>query len=53
MERKHAELLHERFPQELDDRPVITLHIPDDYAFMDPALVEQLQTELAAHLELQ
>ena len=42
MERKHAERLRERFPEELTEKPLITLCIPDDYAFMDPALIERL-----------
>lgn len=51
MERKHADLLRERFPQELADKPPIILRIPDDYTFMDPALIGLLHDELAAHLE--
>ena len=51
MERKHADLLHERFPEESASKKIITLRIPDDFVFMDPALVELLRTELAAHLE--
>lgn len=52
MERKHADLLRERFPQELADKPLIILRIPDDYAFMDPALLELLRTELPDHVDL-
>ncbi len=51
MERKHAEQLHDRFPEELASKSLIVLRIPDDYAFMDPALIELLQDELAAHIE--
>lgn len=50
MERKHAERLHERFPAEITGKTVITLDIPDDFAFMDQELVALLQTELAAYL---
>ena len=52
MERKHADLLRERFPQELADKPLIALGIPDDFSFMDPALIELLRDELTPHLEL-
>ena len=52
MERRHDELLRERFPEELTGKTLITLRIPDDYAFMDPALIELLREELAPHLEL-
>jgi len=50
MERKHAEILRERFAEELGDRALIILRIPDDYGFMDPVLIELLHTELSAHL---
>lgn len=51
MERKHADRLKERFPRELAGKPVILLRIPDDYGFMDPALVSLLGDELALHLD--
>jgi predicted protein tyrosine phosphatase len=52
MERKHADLLRERFPGELEGKPLITLRIPDDFEFTDPELVSQLRSELATHLEI-
>jgi len=52
MERKHADRLRERFPEEIADKPVIVFRIPDDYRFMDPALIDLLRAELAQHLEL-
>lgn len=50
MERKHADRVRERFPEDLAGKRVITLRIPDDYRFMDPELVQLLRTELAPHL---
>lgn len=50
MERRHAERLREKFPEALAGKPLVTLRIPDDYAFMDPALVELLRTELSEYL---
>ncbi len=52
MERKHADRLQEKFPEELAGRKPVVLRIPDDYTFMDPALIEHLRAELGAHLEL-
>ena len=52
MEKKHADRLREKFPDALAGKSVVVLRIPDDYAFMDPALLELLRTELAAHLRL-
>lgn len=51
MEKKHAERLREKFPEELAGKKIITLRIPDDYAFMQPELVERLRAGLSAHLE--
>lgn len=50
MEKKHAARVQERFAAELRDKPLIVLRIPDDYEFMDPALIDLLRTELSAHL---
>ncbi|MBC7366328.1 MAG: protein tyrosine phosphatase [Undibacterium sp.] len=52
MEKKHAARVTERFAAELVDKPLITLRIPNDYALMDPALIELLRRELAAHVDL-
>lgn len=52
MERKHADRLRERFADAIVDKPVIVLRIPDDYHFMDPALIDLLRTELAPYLSL-
>ena len=52
MEKKHAERVADRFAEVLGDKPIIVLRIPDDYGFMDPALLELLRSELAAYLEL-
>jgi predicted protein tyrosine phosphatase len=51
MERRHAELLRERFPEECEGLPLIVLRVPDDYpAKDDPALIEHLREALAPHL---
>ncbi len=52
MEKKHAAAVTERFAEELGDKPLIVLRIPDDYSFMDPDLIELLRAELAGHLDL-
>jgi predicted protein tyrosine phosphatase len=52
MEKKHADRLRERFTDELSGKPLVTLRIPDEYGFMDPALLDLLRAELAAHVEL-
>lgn len=52
MERKHADRILERFSTELAGKPLVTLRIPDTYAFMDPVLIELLRSELSQYLEL-
>ena len=52
MERKHADRLRENFPEEIAGKSPGVLRIPDNYQFMDPALIKVLRTELAAHLDL-
>jgi predicted protein tyrosine phosphatase len=51
MEKKHVDRLRERFPEEIAGKPLVTLRIPDNFRFMDPALIDLLRTELAAHLQ--
>ena len=52
MEKKHAACVEDRFRPELADKPLIVLRIPDDFEFMDIALIELLKSELAEYLEL-
>lgn len=54
MERKHADAIRERFPEECADRPIVILRVPDDYPSKeDPALIEHLRTVLAPHLRME
>lgn len=43
MEKRHRAALQRRFRRHLGGARVVCLDIPDDYAFMDPALVAILQ----------
>jgi len=52
MEHSHKEQLRKRFRDPLGRTPVEVLDIPDDYGFMDPELVEILQSSVAAALGL-
>lgn len=49
MEKKHLSRLRARFGDALDDKPVICLHIPDDYEFMQPELVTLLEAAVTPH----
>ena len=50
MEKKHQRRLSEKFAEELANKPVICLHISDDYQFMQPELVASLQAAVTPHL---
>lgn len=52
MEEKHKSRLMASFRDVIDARPVHVLDIPDDYKYMDPALVEELQSSVAGILGL-
>lgn len=43
MEKKHRNWLTERFGETLQHNALHILHIPDDYRFMDPELIEVLE----------
>ena len=51
MEREHRTKLQKRFRAHLKSKRVICLDIPDDYGFMEPALVTLLETKVARYLK--
>ena len=50
MEKKHSRRLQEKFPEAIANKNIICLHIPDDYKFMQPELVDLLEASVAFHL---
>jgi predicted protein tyrosine phosphatase len=50
MEKAHASKLRRRFRAALNGKQVVCLDVPDDYGFMDPALIRLLEKRLARHL---
>ena len=50
MEKSHRTKLAKRFRKSMGSRRVVCLDIPDDYEFMDPALVELLKRKVTPHL---
>lgn len=50
MEKKHKQRIIDRFPEETYDKEIITLHIPDDYQYMDEELIEELNAKVADYL---
>jgi len=52
MEKSHLQRIHRKFPQTLDGKRVVTLHIPDEYEFMQPELLDELRGKLGPYVEL-
>jgi len=50
MEPTHRAKLASKFKAQLRDKRVICLDIPDDYEFMDPALITLLKTRVPRYL---
>lgn len=50
MERAHRTKVQVRYRSALKGKRLICLNIPDDYAFMDPVLVEVLMRTVPRHL---
>ena len=50
MEKKHLRRLQDKFPEAIADKKIICLHIPDEYEFMQPELVDLLQASVTPYL---
>lgn len=50
MEEKHKSRLLAAFTRLMEHKPVHVLDIPDEYKYMDPELVQELEISVAAVL---
>jgi predicted protein tyrosine phosphatase len=50
MEKSHVSRLRRKFPEALQSKRVVCLHIPDDYEFMHPDLIDELRGKLAPYI---
>jgi predicted protein tyrosine phosphatase len=50
MERRHKQLLKERFPQAIASKEIIVMDIEDNYLFGDDELIGILKDKLAGYL---
>lgn len=51
MEKSHANRLWRKFPEALAGKRIVALHIPDDYAFIQPELFDELRAKLAPFID--
>jgi predicted protein tyrosine phosphatase len=52
MEKSHLQKLRSKFGDGLNGKKIVTLHIPDEFQFMQPELIDELQTKVAQHIQL-
>jgi predicted protein tyrosine phosphatase len=52
MEKKHLRRLEAKFGDALRGKRLVTLHIPDEYDYMDEQLVDRLAAAIAPHVDL-
>ena len=50
MEKRHVAILHQKYPDLMAEKSVAILHISDDYQYMDPELIEILESRIAEYL---
>jgi predicted protein tyrosine phosphatase len=52
MEKSHLQKLRRKLGEALEGKEIITLHIRDEFQFMQPELIEELQTKVSQHINL-
>jgi predicted protein tyrosine phosphatase len=50
MEKRHLAILQRNYPDLIVDKSIGVLHISDDYQYLDPELIEILESRLAEYL---
>lgn len=50
MEKRHQQMLQQRFSRSLIDAKVVCLDIPDDYQFMDEGLIAIIKERVRAYI---
>jgi predicted protein tyrosine phosphatase len=52
MEKSHLNRIRRKLSEALIGKRVIVLGIPDDYEYMQPELIDELEAKVAQHLDL-
>jgi predicted protein tyrosine phosphatase len=53
MEKRHAAIIHQKYPDAIDGKSLLVLHIADDYQYMDAELIDILEARLSEYLEIE
>lgn len=51
MEKKHKAKIQQRFRSSLNDKKIISLDIPDQFDYMEPALIELLEKRVMPYIK--
>ena len=52
MEKRHTDRLRSKYRDSLAGKKIICLHIPDNYEYMEPELIEILEAKLSPYIEV-
>jgi predicted protein tyrosine phosphatase len=52
MEKRHKQRILDKFTEDIADRPIVVLDIPDEYTYMDPELVADISSKVDTYLNL-
>jgi predicted protein tyrosine phosphatase len=52
MERKHRDYITDKFPEEVADKTVICLRIPDEFELNNPDLIELLEEAVRPYIAI-
>lgn len=50
MEKKHKQRIKEKFSEEIADKKIVVMDIPDEYQYMDKELIEELNLKTHDYL---
>lgn len=50
MEKKHKQRIEEKFSEEIVDKKIVIMDIPDEYQYMDKELIEELNLKTLDYL---
>jgi len=52
MEKAHLQKIRKKYPEAMAGKDTVVLHLPDDFAYGDPALTDELPARLSEYFEV-
>ncbi len=53
MEKRHAAIIQQKYPDAIADKSLVILHIEDDYQYMDEELIDILASRRCEYLQIE